>query len=71
MICDTKAKNYSFIIEILVITAWIGLLWWYTKFAVFDSFTFYDAEHNYHLLDGEVYFCEVKPKNQVLDQMLK
>lgn len=27
MICDTKAKNYSFIIEILVITAWIGLLW--------------------------------------------
>ena len=52
MICDTKAKNYSFIIEILVITAWIGLLWWYTKFAVFDSFAFYDAEHNYHYIGG-------------------
>ncbi len=27
MFCDMKEKNYSFIIEILVITAWIGLLW--------------------------------------------
>ena len=43
MFCDMKEENHSFIIEILVITAWIGLLWWYTKFAVFDSFAFYDS----------------------------
>lgn len=47
-----KEENHSFIIEILVITAWIGLLWWYTKFAVFDSFAFYDSEHNYHYIGG-------------------
>ena len=52
MFCDMKEENHSFIIEILVITAWIGLLWWYTKFAVFDSFAFYDSEHNYHYIGG-------------------
>ena len=52
MICDTKEKNYSFIIEILVIITLIGLLWWYTKFALLDSFTFYDTEHNYHYIGG-------------------
>lgn len=52
MICDMKEKNYSFIIEILVIITLIGLLWWYTKFALLDSFTFYDTEHNYHYIGG-------------------
>ena len=60
MFCDMKEENHSFIIEILVITAWIGLLWWYTKFAVFDSFAFYDSEHNYHYIGFYISFIDCR-----------